>query len=148
LVEVFEYAFVRRVQEVRSYYDDSVCTRILRIFRQLYNVPSAGISCAGYHWLLPICFVDADVEDPLPLFEGEVFELSGRTAWDETFQPAAWQAGFAAAGVDPAFYAHRERGRDEVLPWSRVDAGWSQADLWDAYQEALACAASCGDASA
>ncbi|HUX02599.1 MAG: TIGR03960 family B12-binding radical SAM protein [Phycisphaerae bacterium] len=59
-------------------------------------------------------------------------------AWDETFKPAAWQAGFKAAGVDPAFYAHRERGQDEVLPWSRVDVGWSQAELWSARQEALA----------
>ena len=59
-------------------------------------------------------------------------------AWDETFQPAAWQAGFKAAGLDPAFYAQRERGREEALPWSRVDVGWSQAELWDVYQESLA----------
>jgi len=51
---------------------------------------------------------------------------------------AAWQEGFKASGVDPAFYAHRERGRDEVLPWSRVDVGAPAADLWDEYQQSLA----------
>jgi len=37
----------------------------------------------------------------------------------------------------PAFYAHRERGRDEVLPWDRVAPGDGKADLWDEYQKAL-----------
>jgi len=59
-------------------------------------------------------------------------------AWDETLRMDAWESAFKAAGIDPAFYAHRTRGRDEVLPWSRVDAGWSQAELWDEYQKALA----------
>jgi len=59
-------------------------------------------------------------------------------AWDEVFNMAAWQEGFKASGVDPAFYAHRERGRDEVLPWSRVDVGAPAADLWDEYQQSLA----------
>jgi radical SAM family uncharacterized protein len=59
-------------------------------------------------------------------------------AWDEGFNPAAWQAGFKAAGLDPAFYAHRERGREEVLPWDRVLTGEAKADLWDEYQKAVA----------
>jgi hypothetical protein len=58
-------------------------------------------------------------------------------AWDETFNMAAWQEGFRAASVDPAFYAHRARGRDEVLPWDRVLCGDSKADLWAEYQKAL-----------
>jgi radical SAM family uncharacterized protein len=59
-------------------------------------------------------------------------------AWDEAFNMAAWQAGFAAAGIDPAFYAHRERGRQEVLPWDRVACGGTKSDLWDDYERALA----------
>jgi len=58
-------------------------------------------------------------------------------AWDETFNMAAWQEGFRAAGVDPAFYAHRERRREEVLPWDRVLCGQSKSDLWAEYQKAL-----------
>jgi radical SAM family uncharacterized protein len=63
---------------------------------------------------------------------------AGFDAWDEGFNPAAWQAGFKAAGVAPAFYAHRERGREEVLPWDRVLTGEAKADLWDEYQKAVA----------
>jgi len=58
-------------------------------------------------------------------------------AWDEAFRPEAWQQGFEAAGLDPAFYAHRGRDADEVLPWDRIDIGADRADLWDEYQKAL-----------
>jgi len=59
-------------------------------------------------------------------------------SWDETFRPEAWRKGFEAAGLDPAFYAHRARGADEVLPWDRVDVGASRDSLWQEYQQALA----------
>jgi hypothetical protein len=42
--------------------------------------------------------------------------------WDETFDHSLWQDAFAATGVDPAFYAHRERRRDELLPWDHIGA--------------------------
>jgi radical SAM superfamily enzyme YgiQ (UPF0313 family) len=35
--------------------------------------------------------------------------------------------GMKAAGLDPAFYLFRGRGRDEVLPWDIVDNGVSKA---------------------
>jgi len=59
-------------------------------------------------------------------------------AWDETLNLNAWKTGFQAAGLDPAFYAHRPRGQDEVLPWDRVLLGDSREDLWAEYQKALA----------
>jgi len=59
-------------------------------------------------------------------------------AWDETFRPEAWQMGFEAAGLDPAFYAHRARERDEVLPWDRINAGIDRERLWQEYEKALA----------
>jgi radical SAM family uncharacterized protein len=59
-------------------------------------------------------------------------------AWDETFDMSAWRRGFAAADIDPAFYAFRERTADEVLPWDRVLCGPAKADLWDEYRKALA----------
>jgi radical SAM family uncharacterized protein len=58
-------------------------------------------------------------------------------AWDERLNMDAWRAGFKAAGVDPAFYAHRGRGRDEALPWDRVVLGETKAELWEDYQRAL-----------
>jgi len=59
-------------------------------------------------------------------------------AWDECLKMDAWKAGFAAAGIDPAFYAHRERSRHEVLPWDRVTMGETREALWEDYQKALA----------
>ncbi len=35
--------------------------------------------------------------------------------------------GMRAAGLDPAFYLFRGRGRDETLPWDIVDNGVSKA---------------------
>ena len=59
-------------------------------------------------------------------------------AWDEAFRPEAWRTGFEAAGIDPAFYAHRGRDRDEVLPWDHADAGADREGLWQEYEEAMA----------
>jgi len=59
-------------------------------------------------------------------------------AWDETFDPEVWRQAFEAAGVDPAFYAHRGRDEDEVLPWDHIDVGSDRAALWQEYQKALA----------
>ena len=46
-------------------------------------------------------------------------------AWSEGLKPEAWAEAFRAAGVDPAWYSHRERGADEVLPWCHIDGGAS-----------------------
>ncbi len=59
-------------------------------------------------------------------------------AWDETLRPEAWEAGFREAGVDPEAYACRARGRDEVLPWDRIDMGARRDTLWVEYETALA----------
>ncbi len=58
-------------------------------------------------------------------------------AWDESFRPEAWQEGFEAAGIDPAFYAHRGRQRHEVLPWDHIDVGTDRDALWQEYEQAL-----------
>ena len=43
--------------------------------------------------------------------------------WDECFRPDLWNQAFEATGIDPAWYAHRERSYDEVLPWSHLCGG-------------------------
>ncbi|NIA22303.1 MAG: radical SAM protein, partial [Anaerolineaceae bacterium] len=50
-------------------------------------------------------------------------------AWNETFDYALWQEAFREAGIDPADQAHRERTREEALPWSHIDMGVSQDQL-------------------
>jgi radical SAM family uncharacterized protein len=68
----------------------------------------------------------------------EAWKVGARfDAWDEVFRPEAWHQGFAAAGIAPAFYAHRARGPDEVLPWDRVLVGETKSGLWDEYRKAL-----------
>jgi radical SAM family uncharacterized protein len=56
-------------------------------------------------------------------------------AWDEGLKMEAWRAGFKAAEIDPAFYAQRGRGRDEALPWDRIDVGHERAGLWETYEK-------------
>jgi len=58
-------------------------------------------------------------------------------AWNEHFKPEAWLAALAAEGLDPAFYAHRPRPLDEVLPWEHIDAGVDKRFLVQEYQRAL-----------
>ncbi len=50
--------------------------------------------------------------------------------WSEHFRYEAWLQAFADAGLDPAFYANRERGQDELLPWDFIDAGVTKKYLW------------------
>ena len=43
---------------------------------------------------------------------------------------------FARAGVDPAWYAQRERGEDEAFPWDHIDTGVSKSFLLREYRRA------------
>lgn len=43
--------------------------------------------------------------------------------WDEFFDYDKWLEAFRLADVDPAFYANRDFGLDEVLPWDIIDCG-------------------------
>ncbi len=43
--------------------------------------------------------------------------------WDECFDDGRWQDAFDQCGVDPDWYAHRERDAAEVLPWAHLHGG-------------------------
>ena len=47
-------------------------------------------------------------------------------AWDECFDYDRWISVFERSGLDPAFYANRKYGLDEVLPWDIIDCGVSK----------------------
>ena len=49
--------------------------------------------------------------------------------WDEFFDYDAWMKVFAESGIDPAFYANRTYGEDEVLAWDIIDPGVTKAFL-------------------
>ena len=44
-------------------------------------------------------------------------------AWDEFFDYDKWLSVFERTGVDPAFFANRQMGLDEILPWDVIDCG-------------------------
>ncbi|MBQ0101227.1 MAG: TIGR03960 family B12-binding radical SAM protein [Firmicutes bacterium] len=48
-------------------------------------------------------------------------------SWDEHFSYDNWMEAFEKAGIDPAFYANRRYGEDEVLPWDIIDIGVTKA---------------------
>ncbi len=58
-------------------------------------------------------------------------------SWSEYFSLERWLKAFEACGVDPDFYTVRERGRDEILPWSRVSMGVRPDFLWHEYEQAI-----------
>lgn len=41
-----------------------------------------------------------------------------------------WARAFREARIDPNFYAQRQRGQHEILPWEIVDLGLSRERLW------------------
>ncbi len=43
--------------------------------------------------------------------------------WNEYYSFDRWMEAFRKVGIDPDFYATREHGEDEVLPWSHIDVG-------------------------
>jgi radical SAM family uncharacterized protein len=58
-------------------------------------------------------------------------------AWDERFSYQNWLDAFAKSGLEPSFYAHRERSLDELLPWAHIDAGVSPDFLKREYQRSV-----------
>jgi radical SAM family uncharacterized protein len=43
--------------------------------------------------------------------------------WEEFFDYDKWMEIFEYCGIDPAFYANREFGENEILPWDNIDIG-------------------------
>jgi len=58
-------------------------------------------------------------------------------AWSEHFNYGNWLCAFEETGLEPSFYAHRERPLDEPLPWAHIDVGVTTAFLKQEYQRAL-----------
>ena len=72
---------------------------------------------------------------------GSVIEAAYRLGcrfdgWTDHFRYELWLEAFREVGVDPAFYANRERGEDEVFPWDHLDAGPGKAFLLNEWHRA------------
>ena len=57
-------------------------------------------------------------------------------SWSEYFSFERWIEAFAETGIDPDFYALRERPKDELLPWSMIDIGVHPEYLWREREQA------------
>ncbi len=58
-------------------------------------------------------------------------------AWSEHFVYEKWQTAFGRCGLDPCFYACRERSLDEILPWTHIDTGISHGFLRKEYERTM-----------
>jgi radical SAM family uncharacterized protein len=58
-------------------------------------------------------------------------------AWTERFRYERWVEAFTATGVNPDFYAHRERALDERLPWDHIGAHLGRDFLARSYADFL-----------
>lgn len=93
-----------------------------------------GVRGATFQWhepdvsYLEACFARGDrrLADVLERAFEAGCNLDG---WSEHFRFDLWMKAFADCGIDPGFYANRARERGEVLPWSFIDAGVSEAFL-------------------
>ena len=59
-------------------------------------------------------------------------------AWNEYFRADVWQEAFRTCGVDPAFYAQRQFGQQEVLPWDSLSVGVRKDFFWQERERAYA----------
>jgi radical SAM family uncharacterized protein len=63
------------------------------------------------------------------------WELGNRfDAWQECFNYGNWLRALQESGLDPAFYANRERLLEEILPWQHIDTGLTQNFLKKEYE--------------
>ncbi len=58
-------------------------------------------------------------------------------SWSDSFEPELWKQAFEESGVNPDFYALRQRDFDEILPWDFIDIGISKDFLRLEYEKAL-----------
>lgn len=95
-----------------------------------------------FHWhdpsisFLEACFAVGDRRLADVLYRA--WELGCKLdGWNDQFHFDLWMQAFTDCGVDPAFYANRSRGMDELLPWDFIDIGVTKQFLRREYERAL-----------
>ncbi len=110
--------------------------------KQAYLRKVLSIRGVTFNWhdpevsLLEACFARGDRRLSEVLYEAWRLGclLDG---WTEHFHYERWVKAFESCGIDPAFYANRERSRDELLPWDFIDAGVTKEFLWRENEKSL-----------
>jgi radical SAM family uncharacterized protein len=66
------------------------------------------------------------------------WELGARfDGWQDQFRFQAWMQAMDEFGLDVAWYCNRDRQKDEILPWSHIDAGVDPEFLWSEWEKSL-----------
>lgn len=73
---------------------------------------------------------------------GDVIEEAFRKgckfdSWQDYFNFESWQESFQKHNLTMSFYAHREREKDEIMPWDLIDCGVERQYLWREWEKAL-----------
>ncbi len=102
---------MQMLEEKQKYLDSKITNRHVRY--QHHDARTSHIEAV-------LARGDRRLADALELAceEGFCFD-----AWDEYFDYDKWLSVLARTGIDPAFYANRQWGLDEVLPWDIIDCG-------------------------
>lgn len=58
-------------------------------------------------------------------------------AWNDHSKAETWSNAFAEAGLDPAFYTHRQRRVDEIFPWDHISAALRKNFLFQDFRQSL-----------
>ncbi len=105
--------------------------------RRLLNIQ--GVT---FHWhdpsisSLEACFAVGDRHMADVLYRA--WELGCKLdGWNDQFRYDLWMQAFRDCGIDPAFYANRPRGLEELLPWDFIDIGVTKRYLRLEYERAL-----------
>jgi radical SAM family uncharacterized protein/radical SAM-linked protein len=68
----------------------------------------------------------------------KAFRLGSRfDGWKEYFDWSRWNRAFEESGVDPEFYANRDIGLSDILPWDFIETGVKKEFLQEEYIKAL-----------
>ncbi len=58
-------------------------------------------------------------------------------SWQEHFNFKSWQESFQKCNLKMEFYTHRNREKDELMPWDLIDCGIKKQYLWEEWEKAL-----------
>ncbi|MBI5063668.1 MAG: radical SAM protein, partial [Desulfatitalea sp.] len=61
----------------------------------------------------------------------------GQLLLDAHHNEGNWPRTFKSSALNPDFYIHRQRQREELLPWDFIDHGLDKGFLWREYERAL-----------
>ncbi len=114
---------------------------VVKAKQQMLRRLLQNVRGASFNWhdpsvsFLEACFAAGDRRLADVLYRA--WELGCKLdGWNEHFRFDLWMQAFADCGVDPVFFANRERGQNEILPWDFIDIGVTKRFLWLEYERA------------